>query len=207
MTSINKNQIINAIKNNKDFEIKLIEIIESLKNYQKDSIDKIIENLFRIMMEILSSKDQDFVTIDMLDERQKKLLMAELKEIIISFTKSSTENIVDILIQRFLQSYSNNVKKLKEEDHFRLSEKDKKQIKEELLKMAIYEEYKALNPKRIAGETSVENFLNNMIIGGIEHASKYEGGKNKNLDKYSKELIDELEKAHSTYKKPTSRGR
>ncbi len=41
-------------------------------------------------------------------------------------------------------------------------------------KQLIYEAYKILNPKRIAGETLIQNYLNNYITGGIKKATRYE---------------------------------
>ena len=66
---------------------------------------------------------------------------------------------------------------------------------------AVYQVYKFLNPKRIAGETRVENFANNMIMGGMYRAKHYAGGSEQEVAKYSPEFIKKLEDAHKTFKK------
>lgn len=65
---------------------------------------------------------------------------------------------------------------------------------------AIYQIYKVMNPKRIAGETKKENFANNYIKGGIDLAKKYEGGSKSDLKKYSSEFLEKLEQAHKNSK-------
>lgn len=52
-----------------------------------------------------------------------------------------------------------------------------KHTKQIMKSFAIYEIYKMQNPRRIAGETRRDNFVNNFIVGGIRHAMKYAGGK------------------------------
>ena len=46
--------------------------------------------------------------------------------------------------------------------------------KQILKRFAIYEMYKILNPRRIAGETKRENFIHNYISGGIRKAMHYD---------------------------------
>lgn len=65
---------------------------------------------------------------------------------------------------------------------------------------ALYQVYKFMNPKRIAGETKEENFAYNMIRGGIDLAKKYEGGSKSDLKSYSPEFIKKLDKAHQNFK-------
>lgn len=63
-------------------------------------------------------------------------------------------------------------------------------------RFAIYEVYMVMNPKRIAGENKIINFVHNMIIGGFEKARKYEGGKDSDIASYSQAFIDKLAKRH-----------
>jgi hypothetical protein len=81
----------------------------------------------------------------------------------------------------------------------------KQQIKNLLKRFIIYEVYKIMNPKRIAGETKVANFINNMIVGGLKRAVKYEGGRKRDLSKYSPKMIKTLNKYHNKFK-GSSRG-
>jgi hypothetical protein len=65
---------------------------------------------------------------------------------------------------------------------------------------ALYQVYKFMNPKRIAGETKKENFAYNMIKGGMDLAKHYEGGSKSDLKSYSPEFIKKLENAHKSFK-------
>lgn len=69
---------------------------------------------------------------------------------------------------------------------------------------AIYQVYKFMNPKRIAGETKKENFANNYIKGGMALAKQYQGGAKGDLKKYSPEFLKKLEKAHKSFKEGRS---
>ena len=72
-------------------------------------------------------------------------------------------------------------------------------------KFVVYEVYKAMNPYRIAGERAKDNFINNMIIGGMKRATKYTGGSKSEIRTYSKKMIQDLEKKHRSFKKQLSR--
>jgi hypothetical protein len=56
-----------------------------------------------------------------------------------------------------------------------ITEESKKNLKTLLKKFAIYEVYKVMNPRRIAGETKKANYEHNLITGGEEKADKYAG--------------------------------
>ncbi|HJK86288.1 MAG TPA: DUF5394 family protein [Candidatus Megaira endosymbiont of Nemacystus decipiens] len=60
----------------------------------------------------------------------------------------------------------------------------KKNLKKLIKNFAIYEIYKIMNPKRIAGETKKMNYINNLVYGGKKLAQRYEGGKASDLKKY-----------------------
>lgn len=71
-----------------------------------------------------------------------------------------------------------NLHKKKEKNKEHEEEKEEelsKEEKERRHRLIIYEVYKILNPHRLAGETSLENFINNVKTRGIEEARKYEG--------------------------------
>ena len=78
-------------------------------------------------------------------------------------------------------------KELEEEKEEELSEEQKKIRYQQIM----YEAYKILNPERIAGETSLENFLSNVITRGIEVAREYDGAQYEN--NFSKKEIQDLD--------------
>jgi predicted ATP-dependent endonuclease of OLD family len=67
-----------------------------------------------------------------------------------------------------------------------LSTRAKKDLKKSIKNFAIYQVYKVINPKRIAGETKKDNYVNNLMHGGQKLASKYEGGKSADLKQYGR---------------------
>ena len=66
-------------------------------------------------------------------------------------------------------------------------------------RFVIYEIYKFLNPRRIAGETKKENFIKNFIIRGEKIARKFEGGSKKDIKKYSPEFLKQLRKKRKKF--------
>jgi hypothetical protein len=77
----------------------------------------------------------------------------------------------------------------------------KKSLKRIMKNFAIYEIYKVMNPKRIAGETAKDNYRHNLIEGGEKLASKYEGGKPADLKKYGSVEVAQLKKQVDDFKK------
>ncbi|MFN7039132.1 MAG: DUF5394 family protein [Alphaproteobacteria bacterium] len=185
-------------------------IIENLKKSQHTDFDLDIIALLQELLGAFSQNLDNFPSYDSLSSTQQKLLLEELKKIISALSELglSQEESLEYIINNFLKSFNNLSKNhRKEKDNFTLTERDRKRIQEELERIAIYEEYKALNPNRIAGETKLDNFIHNMKIGGMKRASKYEGGKEKDLKGYSADLIKELEQAYKENKNKGGRGR
>ena len=91
--------------------------------------------------------------------------------------------------------------------HFNISNiNSKKNLKKLIKNFAIYEIYKIMNPKRIAGETKKMNYVNNLIYGGKKLAQKYEGGKASDLKKYGEKEIQKIDKSVKKFKQKSSRG-
>jgi hypothetical protein len=57
-----------------------------------------------------------------------------------------------------------------------LDSKSLKHIKDIIKRFAIYEIYKMINPRRIAGETAKDNFISNVFLYGLKVAMRYDGG-------------------------------
>ena|GEM_PF-1188135 len=74
--------------------------------------------------------------------------------------------------------------------------------KQILKRFAVYEVYKVMNPRRIAGETSRSNFVSNFVTGGLRKAMKYDP---KEFQKASPQEIKQLHKAHGAFKKSGGR--
>ncbi len=78
--------------------------------------------------------------------------------------------------------------KSEEEEKFEELSKDQKALR---YRQIMYEAYKILNPERIAGETSLENFISNVLVRGIEVAREYDGKQYESH--FDKENLNNLE--------------
>ena len=108
-------------------------------------------------------------------EHNKALLAMLAEYLIANIDNPNIDQELLVYIQKFLGV---NLSKKKEKDK-ELEEEREEELTEEQKKhkqrMAIYEIYKAMNPNRIAGETQLENFINNVQVHGMKTALKNEG--------------------------------
>ena len=136
------------------------------------------------------------------DLNQHKNILAKLLEYLI--LNQDNPNI-DISLIQFLER-ALGITKSKDKDKKKEQEEEKEEeLSEEQKKIRyqqiMYEAYKILNPERIAGETSLENFISNVITRGIEVAREYDGAQYEkdfskkeidNLDSYKESFVDKL---------------
>lgn len=61
----------------------------------------------------------------------------------------------------------------------------------------VYEMYKLINPRRIAGETKEQSMADNIVMYGAKRAAKFEGSDG--LSKLDPELVKELDKRHKIF--------
>ncbi len=77
----------------------------------------------------------------------------------------------------------------------------KKNLRRIMKNFAVYEVYKIMNPKRIAGETKEDNYRKNLIQGGEQLASRYEGGKESDLKQYGEAKLERIKHEASSMSK------
>jgi hypothetical protein len=82
----------------------------------------------------------------------------------------------------------------------------RKDFKRIVAHFTIYEIYKVMNPKRIAGESKKMNYAHNLIQGGTKLASKYEGGRETDLKKYGQSEVQKITKSAQKIRNSPSRG-
>ena len=116
------------------------------------------------------------------DITKHKGILAKLLEYLI--LNQNNPN-MDLSLIQFLEKALGITKSKKKDKE--LSEEQKKIRYQQIM----YEAYKILNPERIAGETSLENFLSNVITRGIEVAREYDGAQYEN--NFSKKEIQDLD--------------
>lgn len=84
---------------------------------------------------------------------------------------------------------------------YNLDKKAERDFKDTLRRLATYEVYKIMNPRRLAGETKLENFVNNIITSGIKFAEEYESKSDvQHYHATASKLIKEAEKKHKQFK-------
>lgn len=184
----------------------LLELLEKEEDFEAE-IDKILSNIQDLDLTKLQSQILLYLK-NLLSRIEKKLNI----EVTCSIPRSRIENHL-----KQLSLYLMNTRSMEVRDASRgiavgkskyeyLNKEARAEVRILIKKFAIYELYKILNPRRIAGNTRYENFVNNVIMMGLEVARKYEGGTNKELQKYSPEFIKELERSHIKFKKTGGRG-
>jgi len=84
---------------------------------------------------------------------------------------------IDLQILHFLEKIFGKVKKKEKskEEELGIDDELTKEEKKRRVKLAMYEIYKITNPRQLAGESSMENFVNNVKARGMAAACKYEG--------------------------------
>ncbi len=126
------------------------------------------------------------------DITKHKGILAKLLEYLI--LNQNNPN-MDLSLIQFLEKALGITKSKKKEKDKELEEEKEEKLSEEQKKIRyqqiMYEAYKILNPERIAGETSLENFLSNVITRGIEVAREYDGAQYEN--NFSKKEIQNLD--------------
>ena len=120
---------------------------------------------------------------------------------------------IDISLIEFLEKIL-GISRSKDKDKNKEQEKEREEeLTEEQKKIRyrqiMYEAYKILNPQRIAGETSFENFIANVLTRGIKIAREYEGVEHeyhftkkglRNLESYKEGFVGKLQSSgHKGY--------
>jgi len=191
----------NKVKSEK-YESEMIDILEELK---KDSnigkaIDQIIEDLIDIdemqsKLIILVKKylETSGPTIDKISGKKVNFKDEEIEHNIAKFTRH--------LVKKHEDIDENIVENDIIDDRYAITKKTKMAIKKTLKEFAVYEIYKVMNPRRIAGETKKDNYAHNMMMGGQKRASQYEGGKESDLKAYGKTKVRRIERASKSFQK------
>ncbi len=166
------------------FESELANILEQIE--KGEDLGKAIEKIFDettdlneiqtkiilLIRDLLKTKKKSGIDASKIDELEKKITQ-DIEKFSGKFTKVIEEDI------------DPNLGTVSKKDRASLLNIEaKKNLKRIMKNFAVYEVYKIMNPKRIAGETKKDNYKNNLIHGGERLASRYEGGKESDLKQY-----------------------
>lgn len=153
-----------------------------MSNENRNQASYAIKECYNIISNIVNKNKK----VSEEDSDDLKMVLMRLLEHLIT-TKDSLE--LDKLIKIILALLKIRKNSTKEEE-----------LSEEKLKtqtrFVIYEIYKMLNPSRIAGETEIQNFIDNVMIRGVEAALYYD---RRNISRgFSKEELKILEQHSKT---------
>jgi hypothetical protein len=189
-------------------------IIDQLKRsglkYNAQDLEAMIILWLKSIIERFADMGEE-IDFNKLTADEKAKIMKEIESLVAKLKKSGvavgSDQIQKLLIEGLFVVLKKFQKKQKKEYEYEfLTEKDKKNIKAQLIRWAIYELYKIINPRQLAGETKMENFINNVLVGGIEYAKEYSGGSPEEIKSYGFDsgFLKELEKSHKSHLKDPS---
>lgn len=162
-----------------------------------EEIEQILANFNEKTMDLTKLQTQLIILIKRYLEKSKAYLLSKDKDLKID-EKRIMEDIVaasQYMMEQRIHIIKNAEQNLinSKDNYFNISNQSREDLKKIIKNFAVYEIYKVMNPKRIAGETRKQNFVNNMMIGGINRAQKYAGGNKSEIKQYSPEFIKKLE--------------
>jgi transcriptional regulator with XRE-family HTH domain len=170
----------------------------SAKMSQEDFLE-----LMKIVDRIRRANEQNDVEELKNLSRYKEILMMLLEYLILNEDNLSVDPEIIKILLKFLGLDRKKAREMDELEEEREEELDEEQ-KKNVLRFIIYEIYKILNPHRIAGETALENFVNNVRTRGVkvamreeghEYARKFNSRDLENLESHRFGFVASLEKA------------
>ena len=171
--------------------LELLSILENDPDFQKE-LEQILGQIHKADFNLTKINE---IIITLIELSMQKLILKEKLRDLLGDLKGSRGGVnvrigelaVHLMIKCNLGIYikGGNVKE------FSLS-KAYENLSDIVKRFIIYEIYKILTPRRIAGETNLQNFISNFIIRGEKQAIKYESGSKKVLKKYSPQFIKKL---------------
>ena len=179
----------------KKFESELSHIFEDLEEDQ--DLGKAVEQIFDETNDLNEIQTKIILLIKEHLEIEKKLDLEKNQDIDADEEKVARD--VTELCRKMMQDLDEEIdptlgKISKKDRAHMLNLEAKKNIKKIMKNFAVYEVYKIMNPKRIAGETAKDNYKHNLMRGGQKLAGKYEGGKAADLQKYGPEEVNRIQK-------------
>jgi len=182
--SIEAEKIFAELSQNDEFEQEIEQIL-ALLNEQTMDLTKLQTQIILLIRKYLGKTKSKNLSLK-LDERQ--------------ISQNVTE-VSNYLMQQHSKIAKESKSLVKSKDKLQgISVQSKADLKRLVKNFAVYQVYKFMNPKRLAGETKKENFAHNMINGGMKLAKNYEGGSKSDIASYSPQFIKDLEKAHGAFK-------
>lgn len=154
-----------------------------------ENVHELQSNLISLVQEYFKKKDKNTNSV-----KNKKTKTRDEK-IAKELTKFTND-----LMKKYQELDPDIGKSNTDSENYPLDKKAKITMKRLIKEFAVYEIYKVMNPKRIAGETKKDNFAHNMAAGGYKRASKYEGGKKSDVKSYGTGTVQRIERASRVFR-------
>ena len=143
-------------------------------------LNEIQTKIILLLKAYLKTKKKSGIDVSKIEDLEKKIT-EDITNFIGKFTKTIEEDI------------DPNIGTVSKKDRANLLNIEaRKNIKRIMKNFVVYEIYKVMNPKRIAGETKEDNYRKNLIQGGEQLASRYEGGKESDLKEYGAAKVERI---------------
>ena len=192
-----------------DLENEVKSLLEEMSSNPEDSldIDAIVDILFEQGI-LMNTKDLSNLIVNILKKvrtksgsQNKKLTKSELSQML-----QNLQSVSNFLLLQYTLSTDTHKKQQKEEKKYQEQQQIRNNLKLILKRAIIYEAYKIVSPRKIAGETLETNFKSNIIMRGVKNALKVERKTYKQAEQtYGKGFIKQAIKAKKA-KKSTGRG-
>lgn len=182
-------------------EKKIFEVLDSDIGFQV-AVEKIIAN---IGDELDTAKIQSKLLLLLYEFFKSKMgSPSHLRTMMLKRKKSIDEDIKKMSIfviqthSQIVRQASQNITLSKDKYEY-LTKQSRDNLRNTIKRFAVYELYKFITPRRIAGETRRQNFIHNMLLGGLKYASHFEGGTKSELQKYTPQFLQKLERQHKKF--------
>ncbi len=186
-------ELLSAIEDDPEVQTAIEELLNNIDDLD---IVQVQSKLLLLLHQIFQARIKDKEKFKAFIKKREKTINDYLKNISLYLLQTRSEIVRDA---------SRNI--LTQEDKYEyLTKESRNNLRKSIKRFTVYELYKFVNPRRIAGETRRDNFINNMIIGGLKRASRYEGGTKREIQTYSPKFIRNLEKQHRSFKRGGSSG-
>lgn len=138
-------------------------------NLTAEELKKLMEVAYSLKKAIERGEKQD---LDLM-QTMRPMLLILLEYLVLNMDKPDVDISLINMIAQFLgiKLSTETEEDLEKEEENRLT----KEEKERRHRLVIYEIYKIMNPRRLAGETPLDNFINNVKTKGFKTAMLYEG--------------------------------
>jgi len=185
--------------------LEFLYVLSEGAEFQKD-LDMIMEKIHEVNFDL--SKIQGEVVALIKNSLGKMSFKDEVKELLKAFEENEGalesaigEMAIEIMMDRSMGVYA-GAKNLKEF----LESEASKLLRKTMRRFIVYEIYKMLSPRRIAGKTKLENFIANFILRGEKAARRFEGGSDEDIRRYGAVLLKKLRMLRSRYLKSGGKG-